>query len=201
MNPTQQRDRAFALARTDPEAALPLARAIPDPWFKAQALAAVARWSPSQRVEPCAREALAAAEACEDDYKRAAVAAWPIRALLERGREQVALAALGRARDRALEATPAGSQAEPLLGLLQGAWSLGAATRGQLVEDLVALHERDTFWRVGRAVVTALAMLSTTDPTRARALAARVRDDRCRAKAQAAIERGGSGGPREYFGG
>lgn len=199
MTPTQQRDRAFGLARTDSEAALHLARGVSEPWFKAQALAAVARWSADDRVEPVAREAFAAAEACDDSYKRAAASAWPIRALVERGRASVALAALDQARGHALAAAPAGSQAEALFGLLQAAWSLGTATRLQLVEDLVALHERDTFWRVGRAVVGALEMVSESDPAQARDLAARVREDRCREKAQAAIARGRPSGPRDYF--
>jgi hypothetical protein len=142
---------------------------------------------------------LVAAAECHDDYKRAAVAAWPIRALVERGRAALALDALGRARQRALAATPYASRAEALLGLLQGGWHLGASTRRQLVEDLVALHATDTFWRVGRALVDALEMLSKEDRDLARAIAERIADDRCRAKALASIQAERVCGPRSYF--
>jgi len=121
MNSTRMRDKVFRLATVDADAALHLARGVPDPWFRAQALAAVARWIEEHRVETVARESLASARSCDDDYKRAAVCVWPIRALLERGQEQPAIHALREARQCALAATPAASQAEALSGLLQGA--------------------------------------------------------------------------------
>lgn len=198
-SPAQLRGRAFRLAKTDGDAALAVARGIPDPWYRAQALAAVARWIAKHRVAAIARESLASAEACDDDYKRAAVAAWPIRALVERGHEPLAREALANARRHALAATPAASQAEALLGLLQGAWDLGSSTRRQLVEDLAAVHRQDTFWRVGRALVNALEMLGGTDPELAREIAAAITDDRCRSKALRAIDTGRTCGPRDYF--
>lgn len=199
MNSTQLRDRAHVLAREDPDAALAVARQVPEPWFRAQALAAVARWSSDQQVERLVREALVSADKCEDHYGRAAVAAWPIRALVERGRETLAAKALAGARQHALAATPVGSRAEALFSLLEGSWHLGADSRRQLVEDLLRLQGQDTHWRVGRALVRALGMLGPIDRELAKSLAAKVVDDRSRAKVEAAIEAEKPGGPREYF--
>jgi len=196
---TQLRDKAHRLAEVDPTAALKVAREVPEPWFRAQAVAAVARWIDDARVLPVANESFAAAEACDDDYKRAAVSAWPIRALLERGHVEPAQRALGHARSHALAATPAGSRAEALLSLLQGAWGLGAPARRQLVEDLLALRGQAGHWRASRALVRGLEMLTTTDPEAAREIAARVDDGRCRRKALDAIQAEGACGPRDYF--
>lgn len=199
MSPTEARDRASLVATRDPAAARALALEIKDPWFRCQALASAARHADETKIEQVAQESLMAAAECDDDYKQAAVAAWPIRALVERGRVDLASDALQRARERALLATPPSSRAEALLGLLQGAWDLGASTRRQLVEDLAALHATDIFWRVGRALVQGLEMLSKEDPNLAYSIAERIADDRCRAKAIASIQAERACGPRSYF--
>jgi hypothetical protein len=80
ISPTEARDRASRLATGDPAAARGMALAIEDPWFRCQALASAARHADEAEVEQVAQESLAAAAECHDDYKRAAVAAWPIRA-------------------------------------------------------------------------------------------------------------------------
>lgn len=199
MSPTQLRDRAMHAAKDAPVAALGMAREIPDPWFRAQALAAVARWIDDAQVERVAEEALASGAACDDDYKRAAVAGWGIRALLERGRPVAAAEAFATARQRALAATPASSRAEALFGLLQAAWEVGAEARRALVEDLAATHEHDQFWRVSRCLVDALAMLRGTAPELAVQIADRISDPRVRAKAARALRERGPCAPRTYF--
>ncbi len=180
-------------------AALGMAREIPDPWFRAQALAAVARWIDDAQVERIAEEALASGAACDDDYKRAAVAGWGIRALLKRGRPVAAAEAFAAARQHALAAMPASSRAEALFGLLQAAWEVGAEARRALVEDLAATHEHDQFWRVSRCLVDALAMLRGTDPEVALQIASRISDPRVRAKATRALQERGPCAPRTYF--
>lgn len=199
MGATRQRDRVIRLAKTNVAAALKSAREIPDAWFRSQALAAVARWIDDKRAAAVAAESLASAELCDDDYKRATVAAWPIRALTERGLEKQAKEALGKARRRALIAEPDGSRAEALLSLLQGGWGLGKTVRRQLVEDLASLEQRSNHWRVQRAVVNALGMLGGVDEETAREFAGIIGDDKCRRKALKAIEARGTHAPREYF--
>lgn len=195
MSPTELRDRAMHLAKEDAVAALHLAREIPDPWFRAQALAGAARWIEEAQVERVAAESLASGEACHDDYQRAAVAAWAIRALMERGRSARAAEALVVARQRALAASPAGSRAQALFGLLQSAWDLGAPTRRTLVEDIAATQESDPFWRVSRCLVDAIAMIRATEPDVAAQIVGRVSDHRVRSKAARAL----ACGPRTYF--
>ena len=199
MTPTELRDRAMSLAEVDAVAALRLARENPHPWFRAQALAAAARWSDESQIELLAAESLASAEACHDDYQRAAVAAWGIRALLERGRSAPAACALTAARRRALTASPPGSRAEALFALLQSAWELGAETRRMLVEDLFATHEQDQFWRVSRCLVDALAMLRATEPELAAQIAGRISKDRIQARAARVLRDRGPCGPRTWF--
>lgn len=199
MNPsTELRDRAFLLAEANARSALAIARSVPDPWFRAQALAAVARWIDEFSVGIIAAESLAAAEACADDYQRAAVSAWPIRALAERGCLREANEALAAARQRALLAEPAGSRAEALMSLLEGGWLLGASNRRQLVSDLLELQAASGHWRAARALVDALGMLARVDRSMAEDLASTIRDDKCRTKALAAISAGDCR-PRSYF--
>lgn len=199
MTPTELRDRAMRMARRDPVGALPHARNIPDPWFRAQALAAVARWIEDDRVGEVADEALEAAANGRDDHQRAAVAAWPIRALVEREFLTKAVEALAVARQRALAATPASSRADALFCLLQAAWGLGAKTRQGLVEDLAATHAQDSFWRVTRCLVDALVMVRATEPALAKRIAEGIVDPRARDKFARALEQAEPLAPQEYF--
>ena len=84
MSATTQRDLAMDAASMDWARALALARAVPRGWFGAQALAGAARYAPQNRVAAIADEAFVAALAEAEAYKRAAVLAWPLRALIER---------------------------------------------------------------------------------------------------------------------
>ena len=93
MTATLQRDQAANLAKSHPDRALKKARRIKEPWFRAQALAWVARYSPGETVS-LAREAARAAQQCDDAYQRAAVRAWEIAALAEVGSTAEATRAL-----------------------------------------------------------------------------------------------------------
>jgi hypothetical protein len=199
VSPTKLRDRAVRLAKADAAAALHLAREIADPWFRAQALAAAARWIGDSQVERIAAESMASAESCHDDYQRAAVAAWPIRALVERRRSACAAATLRVARQRALHASPASSRGEALFALLQSAWELGAATRRMLVEDIAAVPEQSHSWRVSRCLVDALALMRATEPDLAAQIADRISDPRLRAKVARVLEVRDACAPRTYF--
>ena len=79
MSATEQRDQTSEIAKQNPSKALEKARGIRDPWFKAQALSWVARFTDGDSVA-IAREAANAASDCDDQYKRTAVRAWEIAA-------------------------------------------------------------------------------------------------------------------------
>ena len=93
MTATLQRDQAANLAKSDPDQALKKARSIKEPWFRAQALAWVARYSPGVTVS-LVKEAARAAQQCDEAYQRAAVRAWEIAALAEVGASAEASRAL-----------------------------------------------------------------------------------------------------------
>jgi hypothetical protein len=81
--PTQLRDQAASIAATNPAGALEIARRIGDAWFRCQALAhAALHWpEPAQRIK-IIDESFEAAENCRTDYKRVAVAVWPLKVVV-----------------------------------------------------------------------------------------------------------------------
>ena len=83
MSATLQRDHASTLAKSNPRKALAQARNVNEPWFRAQALSWVARFTDGDPIA-VASEAAKAARECEDDYKKSSVRAWEIAALAER---------------------------------------------------------------------------------------------------------------------
>ncbi|HEX8201488.1 MAG TPA: hypothetical protein VF590_13465, partial [Isosphaeraceae bacterium] len=86
MTPTMARDRAQRLASSDSGAALQVARGVSDPWYACQALACVARFAPGDRLEAIIDAAMEVGGRGEDPYQVVGAAAWPLRALVERGR-------------------------------------------------------------------------------------------------------------------
>lgn len=84
MRGVQARARVDALAETDPEHAARLARAIAHPWYRCQALTAVARVHPSRNaVKRLLVEALEAAHAQDEPNRIVSVASWPLGVLVE----------------------------------------------------------------------------------------------------------------------
>ncbi|MEL6428916.1 MAG: hypothetical protein AAFU73_19810 [Planctomycetota bacterium] len=195
--PTRLRDHVSALALTAPVAAAERARSIAHPWFRAQALASAARWAEESDRLRFARESLRAADEGRDDYLRAAVRAWPLRALVETEAFGEARVVLEKAIEIADTATPFSSRSEAYLQLLHAAFRLGAEERGRIVDRILALAAQDEFWRVQLNARRALVVLASEEPATALALARKLPTTQV-AKAERAIERGGRG-PREYF--
>ena len=137
-NPTSGRDLVFKKAKTEHGEALECARLIAEPWFRAQALAAVARYAGDQRVEAIAQEALDAASEQDDSYKVVAVSASPTRALIERQRtqkvEQIALQLLALS-DRIDHPV---SRLEALFMLWQAVYPLGGESLQKVQDKFVA---------------------------------------------------------------
>lgn len=196
MSVTQQRDRATDLAKTNTARALVVARAIPDPWFRAQALAAVARHVDGDPTR-IAREAGKAALACDDAYQRAAVRSGEIAALAERGQKTSARKALAAARKTADQATPANSRAEALLLLLHAAARIGVGESVGVAEALRGIV--GSGWRSDRGVREAAGVPAALDPAAATAFVAGIGDAALRAKCEAIVASGGCA-PRSFFG-
>src|SRR6266567_643619 len=137
MSATVQRDHANALAKRNPKKALDQARKVIEPWFRAQALSWVARFTDGDPVA-VASEAAKAARECEDDYKRSAVRAWEIAALAERDCTTKARESLIEALALGRSVEPKSSQSEALFLLLQAAFRISRAEAERVYEILKA---------------------------------------------------------------
>ncbi len=88
MSATDERAKVSHFAQIDNGRALQTARKISEPWYRCQSLAEVALYAPDDAVARSANEAIAAAKADSDAYRRVAACAWPLRSLAERGRTE-----------------------------------------------------------------------------------------------------------------
>jgi len=156
---TQQRDHARALAKSNPKKALAQARVVGEPWFRAQALSWVARFTDGDPVA-VASEAAKAARECDDDYKKSAVRAWEIAALAEREYITEARKSLSEALALGKCAEPTSSRSEALLLLLQAAFRIGRDDAAKVYEVLKASCPIAEHWRGKRAVRDGGKMLS-----------------------------------------
>ncbi|MBX3739594.1 MAG: hypothetical protein KF712_01280 [Akkermansiaceae bacterium] len=151
MSATLQRDQACALAKTSPKLALAKALTIPDPWFRAQALSWVARFTDDD-PRPIARQAAKVATECDDDYKRSAAKAWEIAALAERDFKQEARKCLQEAIQVARTVQPSSSRSEALLMLYQSAFAISSAEADKVGDILISTCSAEEHWRCARAV-------------------------------------------------
>lgn len=191
----QQRDDAMRAAKIDPQATLKSARRVSEPWYRCQALAAVARWIDDEQVDTIAGEAIAAALEQTDAYKRSAVLAWPIAALVARERSAQALQALAMARQIAATAARRSSRAYALAGLAAAAHPLGPETRRSLVLELAGLQREDSFWRVSQSLIDALALVKNSDGDLVQEVIAGMQDERWIRRAKALVP----ASPRQLF--
>lgn len=154
------RDRAAHLAKTNFSDALTVADEVEDPSMRAQAFAWVARFAPDEAVVELADEAFDAAGRADDEYKSVMAAAWPVRALIERGHTDHARTMLERTLAHTSEITSPGAIAEALFGLLE------AAHPGELwrpvVEQMVT-RCTDTHWRTVRALKGTVRLIAELD--------------------------------------
>ena len=151
MSATLQRDHASTLAKSNPKKALAQARKVNEPWFRAQGLSWVARFTDGDPVA-VALEAAKAARECEDDYKKSAVRAWEIAALAERDCTRDAQKSLSDALALGKCVEPVSSRSEALLLLLQAAFRIGRGEAERVYEVLKASCPVDEHWRCKRAV-------------------------------------------------
>jgi hypothetical protein len=148
---TSDRDSVATLAKTDSKAALVVARQINDPWFRAQALSWVSRFSDSDPIE-IAKEAAKAAAECDDAYKRSSSRSWEIAALAERGLASEARKSLASAVEIAREVQPASSRAEAIFLILQSAAKISPDDAHRVFEMLESSIGAEDHWRCKRAL-------------------------------------------------
>jgi len=162
---TLQRNHASTLAKSNPKKALDQARKVHEPWFRAQALSWVARFTDGDPVA-IASEAARAAQECEDDYRKSAVRAWEVAALAERGSTAEARKSLSEALKLAKRIESVSSRSEALLLLMQAAFRIGrdeAMRAYSLLKESCPVEEHS---RCKRAVRDGERMISGTQEPR-----------------------------------
>lgn len=152
MTDTHLRDKVAKLAKTNIKDAYKLTKKISQPWFKAQALAQVVRYSNNSDVVKFAKEARKVANECDDDYKKSSVRAWEIVALAECGFKDEAKKSLYEAVDLASRVEPLSSRSESLFLLFQASCYIDMRVAEKLYERMKSLCLADEHWRAKRAI-------------------------------------------------
>jgi hypothetical protein len=199
MSNTDDRDLACRTAPRDTVRALHFARRIPDPWFRTQALACVARYAPDKQVESLVREALRTARECDEPSGTAIVSAWPIRALIERQRLSAAKRAIGPVLAIVAKVKRVGSRAEAMDTLWHAVFPGGAAFRKRILGTLGDICPPDAHWRAKRLYVDIVSTLASDDVATAELVLARMPAGAARRKAIKALGDGRVHAPRPFF--
>jgi len=165
MSPPEQRDHAVSLVKSSPKEALAVARQVKDPWFRAQALSWVARFTDGDPVSIAAEAANAAREG-DDNYKKCAVRAWGIAALAERARIQEARQCLSEILKDVQKVGPASSRCEALLLLLQAGLKIDRKDADQVFKIMEASCRPEEHWRCKRALREGAKLISGEIPPR-----------------------------------
>ena len=199
MTPTEQRDQAARLARTDTTTALEVARRIDDPWFGCQALGWVARFAPDDRVAELVEEALAVARRAVDPYRTVGAAAWPVRALVERQRWDRLPVAVTELLEASGRIEPPASHSEALFLLFQAGLPAGSTLWRPVFDALLAASDSGAHWRQRRNLRDAVLMVARVDSRFAADIAGRLSDEKTRTKIEQCLSRREARTPRTFF--
>ena len=144
------RMRAGQLAASDPTRALVIARAIPDAWYRCQALTSIARAAPEKYMAQAFRQARVAAAEAPDAFQQTAVLHATIEAALARGLSTLAAEILREALDRVPLIEPADSRAYALGLIWSATHAAGAPLRQAIVDCALAYCDPNHGWRAER---------------------------------------------------
>jgi hypothetical protein len=159
------------LARRDTDAALARARADGHAGNRCHFLAWVAHFADEGRVVAIAREALATGDEVENDYHAASLAAWPLRALAERGHDDECARALPRVFARVARLANPVNQIDALARVLDGVLPAARARR-RVLEELIAACAAASSWKAPRCLADVAVKLAGAPADRDLALAA-----------------------------
>lgn len=158
---TTQRDHVIQIAKTKNDIAYSKTKNIKDPWYKVQALAAVARYNKEKAVKYC-NEAIKISKTCSDHYQVAAVQSWVIAALAETGNIKEASNLLNKTLVDSQLILPNASKAEALYLLIQAAYKINAKSFSLVYETIQKEISGDQNWRCKRVVKNANNLLNKT---------------------------------------
>lgn len=199
MTATQDRDLVCLLAPSDPVAALAAARRIESPWFRAQALAWVARFAHEDQVALLAAESLAASRLEADPYRVAGSMSWAIRALIERGCLAASRLAIADALAVLPDVSQPGSRAEACALLWHAAFPGEREARDSVQRAALQLCRAQEHWRAARLHQDIAATLASESPSLADAHIAAMPEGNARQRAQRERCAGVVRPPRPYF--
>ncbi len=155
MNDTHLRDKVSKVAQNNIKDAYILTKKIRQPWFKAQALASIARYSTKSDVLKAASESKKTANECDDNFKKSSVRAWEIVALAERGFKKESEKDLNEAANLAATIEPISSRSEALFNLFQASCYIDTTIAIKLYEHMKSLCPIEEHWRAKRAMKNA----------------------------------------------
>lgn len=161
--PTEARDRAQQLAKSDTASALALAQEINDPWFRSQALAWIGRFAEGDPYKDILAAARCASWGATDPYEAVGSAAWWLRALIERGAARDALAEVSRLIDTSQRIPNPVSRLDALYLVFQAVFDVDEARRPLLDALLAACASADS-WRAARCRSDVAVMLHRQHP-------------------------------------
>ena len=181
------------LARSDTDAALARARADGHAGNRCHYLAWVAHFADPRRVVAIAREALATCDEMDNPYGSVSLAAWPLRALAERGLDDECERSLPRVFERARRLANPVNRLDGLERVFHGVFPVERARRLVLVQLIAACHEASS-WKAPRCLANVAATLARAPHDAALVLAA-LPPGRQRRRAERELAAGGAPAP------
>lgn len=180
------RDEATSLARTNSARALSIARAVGHPWYRCQALAAVAdRANERERREVLLAEAVAAAFEQDQPNRIACVASWPLRVMVRTDSPQASR--LVRRLLDVISAEPHGLRRLDGLAAIVGPLLAAPALRVRAWDRFVETSRQCQGWRSERIVAWMAVSMASHDKRAALDVLAGRGASRFATKARAAI--------------
>jgi hypothetical protein len=199
MSATSERERAIQAAPLDFEKALTLARKVSEPWFRCQALAWVARYAPEAKVVQLAQEAVETALLGKDAYQQVAAAAWPVRALAERGKAQKAAQLVAQLAALSAEIPHPVSRLNALFLLWQAADPLPKSVKEGVMGALVSACRAADSWQAGRTMRDLALMLASEDRSQAEQFVSSMPESSYKRQAEKRLAAGETHRPRAFF--
>lgn len=198
MSATSARDHVITKAKSDPSAAYKLAKAIDDPWYRGQALAWVAWSSPDDCFDAVVKEAVGACVAAADPYQTVGAAAWPIRAMVERGRHTQAQRAVCEILLLASQIENPVNRADALFLLFQAVFPVDELRWDVLARLISACREMES-WKGPRLMRDVVSMLAGKNRGEAEHVLSEMPEGRAKRQAERSFLETSSFHPREFF--
>jgi hypothetical protein len=196
----QLRSEACDLAANNWVAAVAVADQIADPWYACQAYAWCGRFAPAAESVALIENAFRRACASKDAYQRLAANAWPLRALIELGLSDRAVAAFEAIADAGSDADlSSGRRAEAYFLVFE---ALAAGPRdlaARALDWLLVPIDPAGHWRERRAVREAMIQAATIGLIPLTDVPRLVRDERLAAHTSARLAAGERREPRSFF--